>query len=968
MLKKEILLFVSIIHLSLLHGQNLAYEKYTSKNGLVSDRVTSIAQDDKGFMWFGSFFGISRYDGNKFEKIELPEQQKNKYVNCLLSAHGKMYAGFLFGGGLAEYDNGKVKAYFNPEKGANNEFVCMSDNGNGSLVLVSSTGEVYTFKDGKFTCLLKLSLKPGVYPRQILKDRDGTYWIATEQGLYLVPSPYNLLHTYFTDEFVYSLKNHKGEMWFCRTNGKRTLVQKTSSNPVTAEPIYTSPHMKPIHFSGRKDAGFWQLDFQKGLIDFNKDKNNAYKIPLDPTTNISCIFQDREHNIWIANDPGVFKISNFNIRTYLFEETAAAGGALSFQNNSTLWASNSKALYTVRDNGMNKNLTSLGHPDYYSLLHFDRQGFLWIGFWERGILRTEWQNGKLISKKYLSSFKGEPTKAKTATEDSKGNVWLAGSNGLYRVNNGEIKEKFYPLNAGGHPAFVNTITIDEKNTMLWLGDNALGVIGVKYELQPDGQCKYATKVYITAKQGLKDEFVRSILFDENKTLWVGTRYGGIYKIESRNGKYLVSDCNKEAGLSCTRIADIKGDAEGVWFATCDGIYRYSYETKNWSHLNTSDGLLNAEVYSIAIDPKRQSVWALSAQGLTQFQINNKKKSVPPLINLTAINVLGKPDTTALLQQQRVRYSSSRNSIGFTFAGASFLDEKKVSYKYILEGYDDEWSAPSMNNSVHYASLPAGKYTFRVMAANAKGEWSEQPAVFGFEIVMPFYKRTWFLFLSFSALVLMVYFIRVQQLKQKYKIDKLRLNIARDLHDDIGSTLGSINILTKTATRKLNKQVVQDEMSPIFEKIGRSAEDTLDAMDDIVWSINPDKDKLEDLIIRMREFVIPLCEAKNIELDFAAEGNKEQVLPMNFRRNVFLIYKEAVYNILKHSQATAVKISLETGHRFAMKINDNGKGFVEKPTQRNGLKNMRNRVKEINGDLEISSSSGGSELIFSAPIR
>lgn len=969
MLKKKLLLFLTCFYFSALHGQNLAYEKYTSKNGLVSDRITAIAQDEKGFMWFGSYFGISHYDGNKFEKIDLPAQQKNKYVNCLLSAHGKMYAGFLFGGGLAEYDNGKVKAHFNSEKGASNEFISMTDDGSGGLVLVANTGDIYAFRNGRFKLLTTLPLKPGIFSRQIQKDRSGRYWITAEQGLFILAPPYQTAKLYFKNEFVYSLSVQNNEIWFCRTNGKRTLIQKTKSDPLQAQLLYSSPHMKPVLFSGMKAAGFWQLDFQKGLLDLSSAQKTFYKIPLDLTTDINCIFEDREGNVWIANEPGVFKISNFNIKTYLFEETAAGGGALSFQNDSILWASNSKALYTIAGNTMSKNFKHPGRYDYYALIHFDRQKNLWLGYWEGSVFKTGWKNGELVYSRDFSNFKGKPTKAKTVTEDSKGNLWMAGSNGLYHVKDHKIIDTFHPPNINGQPSFINSITIDESNRMLWLGDNALGVIGVKYELLPDGKSRYQTKVYITAKDGLKDEFIRSVFFDANKTLWAGTRFGGIYKIENRNGKYIVTDCNREAGLSCTRVTDIKAEGtNAVWFATCDGIYRYSHETKLWSHFNTSDGLLNAEVYSVAVDPGGQSVWALSAQGVTQFQTDTKKKSVPPLINLTSISVLGKTDSNAFLQRKRVQYSSSQNSIGFSFAGASFIDEKRVSYKYILEGYDEEWNAPSMNNSVQYASLPAGKYSFKVIAANAKGEWSTEPAVFEFEIVVPFYKRTWFFFLSFSVLVLIVYFIRVQRLKQKYKIEKLRLNIARDLHDDIGSTLGSINILTKTAARKLNKQVVQEEMSPIFEKIGRSAEDTLDAMDDIVWSINPDKDKLEDLIIRMREFVIPLFEAKNIEVDFVAEGNKEQVLPMNFRRNVFLIYKEAVHNILKHSQATDVKIRLQTGHQFVMKISDSGKGFVDEPTQRNGLKNMHNRAKEVSGDLRIHSSSSGTELVFTASIR
>jgi len=126
-MKKATLFFLFCIHLLMLAAQTFPYEKYTSKNGLISDRITAIAQDESGFIWFGSFFGICRYDGRKFEKMELPAQQRNKYVNYLLAANGKMYAGFLFGGGLAEYDHGEVNAYFiaGKDSATANEFTCM---------------------------------------------------------------------------------------------------------------------------------------------------------------------------------------------------------------------------------------------------------------------------------------------------------------------------------------------------------------------------------------------------------------------------------------------------------------------------------------------------------------------------------------------------------------------------------------------------------------------------------------------------------------------------------------------------------------------------------------------------------------------------------------------------------------------------------------------------------------------------
>ena len=257
-----------------------------------------------------------------------------------------------------------------------------------------------------------------------------------------------------------------------------------------------------------------------------------------------------------------------------------------------------------------------------------------------------------------------------------------------------------------------------------------------------------------------------------------------------------------------------------------------------------------------------------------------------------------------------------------------------------------------------------------MSANAKGQWSEKPATFEFEIILPFYKKPWFIFLLVTVASSIIYFIRLHRLRNRFKIESLRLTIARDLHDDIGATLGSINILSKTATRKLENTAAQQEISSIFEKIGNSSENTLEAMDDIVWSINPDKDKLEDLTIRMREYAIPLFEAKSISFHFTTDGDPEQTISMNLRRNLFLIYKESIHNILKHSGATQVDISLQLLHQhIKLTVHDNGKGFDSNAvSKRNGIKNLNRRAINSKGSLTIQSSDTGSCISFVGPIR
>lgn len=380
--------------------------------------------------------------------------------------------------------------------------------------------------------------------------------------------------------------------------------------------------------------------------------------------------------------------------------------------------------------------------------------------------------------------------------------------------------------------------------------------------------------------------------------------------------------------------------------------------------------MNAEIFSLAVDEKNSRLWAAGTEGVSELKIGEKIQDLPPLVNLIDITVLGRSDTSALYSSAPKKYEYNQNSIGFVFAGASFIDEKQIKYKYTLQGYDKNWSEPAITNNVNYASLPPGKYIFKVLAANVKNQWSSHPAIFEFEIIMPVYKRPWFIVMLIIIALFIIYAIRLQRLKQRYKIEKLRLNIAGDLHDDIGSTLGSINLLSKTATRRLDQNQSGEDISLIFQKIGQSAENTLEAMDDIVWSINPEKDKVEDLILRMREFAIPLLEAQNISFSFNVKGKSEIALPMNLRRNLFLIFKEAIHNILKHSKAGKVDIKLNTHHNlFLMEILDNGKGFnTELPSSRNGVKNMHRRAEAIGGALQINSSKGYTSILFTAPIR
>ena len=602
----------------------------------------------------------------------------------------------------------------------------------------------------------------------------------------------------------------------------------------------------------------------------------------------------------------------------------------------------------------------------------DPQSKIWVVRWDEGIWRNTLTKETFTSSQYFSVVPKGKIAGGVLTRDALGNIWAGGVQGLFRFRNGKIMDRFVPTTKTGGALFLTNVVVDTLNQIIWMGDNALGVIKTRYRVNSDGIYSYNIEKYYGQNEGLKHTHIRSMLLDQSGVLWIGTRSGGVYRLQTNSDKSVVESFAPPGEFNCARITSIiEENNQAVWFASCDGVYRYNYTTKQWSHFTVSDGLLSSEVFSMWVDAPNKKLYALTEQGVSRIDLNYSRITPSPTVHLIQVNVLGKPDSSKLYQPGRHDFSSSQNSLGFVFVAGSFINEKKNQYRYMLEGYDDHWSNPVSTNSVNYASLPPGDYTFKVAASNAIGEWSKQPASFQFRITIPFYRRPLFIFGCIALAALLFYFIRVQRLKQRYEVEKLRLRIARDLHDDIGSALGSINLMSENANRKLSKSGVTEDVAVAFKKISHYAHTTLESMDDIIWSINPDKDRVGDLLLRMREFVIPLLEENNIDLDLKVNADDHARLPMILRRNLFLIFKEAIFNIAKHSAASKVLINLQINSRqLSLNFTDNGKGFDKSiSNQRNGLKNMKERADLLGGALRIDTKKGqGTEIVFECPIR
>jgi predicted RNA-binding protein Jag len=319
----------------------------------------------------------------------------------------------------------------------------------------------------------------------------------------------------------------------------------------------------------------------------------------------------------------------------------------------------------------------------------------------------------------------------------------------------------------------------------------------------------------------------------------------------------------------------------------------------------------------------------------------------------------KPDT-ALFGTAVTKFSHRENNLAFEFSSNSFRNEAKVLYSYqLMKGSQaSEWSNPQSIHSVSLVSLAPGSYTFRVKAMTGENLWSEKPAEYRFMIKAPYWTAWWFRLLAMALILTAIYLLYRFRIKQLKKVMAVRMKISRDLHDEIGSTLSGIGIISEMAKQQLEGEK-PGELKKSLEKISVHTGETLGKMSDIIWAINPLNDSFEKIISRLESYAKTIAHPLGIQVHVRATEEARQVnLDMQKRNNIYLICKEAINNAIKYSGAQQLFFMLEKNNQHIyITVKDDGKGFdSHRQFDGNGLKNMEARAKEMKASLNISSQN------------
>jgi two-component sensor histidine kinase/streptogramin lyase len=467
-------------------------------------------------------------------------------------------------------------------------------------------------------------------------------------------------------------------------------------------------------------------------------------------------------------------------------------------------------------------------------------------------------------------------------------------------------------------------------------------------------------------------------FIESKTglIWFGTQGGGINVFNPVTEKFKAF--TTKDGLPHNMVLSLVEDKKGNYWAGTGTIANISCFTPpddpfapgcriKFRNYDVSDGLPPNQLTKLSAycDDDGTLYFGTLGGGMISFHPDSLKDNdfIAP-VHITGFSLKNKlvtiNDSNSILKSP-IEYSKElllnyrQNIISFSFSALNFIHPEKNRYAYKLENYDDDWIyTDASRRFANYTNLNPGKYIFKVKGSNNDGFWNETPTELIIIITPPFWQTAWFKVLVALGLIGLAYAFYRYRVGQIILLQRIRNKIATDLHDDIGSTLNSISVYSEVA----KKDPARKDFA--LQMIGESSRKIIDSMSDIVWSINPENDSFDKIIFRMRSLTYNLLKVKKIDCSFKADESLNALkLPMQTRRNFYLIFKEALNNLVKYSHAARASVTLlHENRQVVLIVRDDGVGFdTSAKYNGNGLNNIRKRAGEINAVLNIESSAG-----------
>jgi signal transduction histidine kinase/ligand-binding sensor domain-containing protein len=992
----------------------LMVKAWSMADGLPHPSVTALAQTRDGYLWIGTLAGLVRFDGVQFKVFtpqNCPELPRSRIGRLFEGADGTLFITTERGGGLVALRGGKFEQLL----GAGNEqdeIVAALNTAAGNSLFVARSGALWQWASGRFSTVSTNRDFYPVSPRHVCeddqgrvwmlcgvdesrrlvrfdggkiqpivlsgdlagsriqalaKDAGGQIWLGTSRGLAAMRGdrfePVELPELGSNFNITDLIASQDGGLWVCGTNHwqRKYVAGRWASAASQISGVQTSLGLLGEDRWGNLGFGL----YPEGYVTVSPEGIVRKLDPQDglPGTTVSCYLADREGNEWLGLvDGGLVRLQPRRVSNLGESVLTTRVYSICEDQTGSIWVGTSAAgIY--RFHGTNTTHYGPGEmplTEVWSIFE-DSRSNLWVGTSSHGVY--QFRDGRFVP---IFDQSRISHRVNAIHEDRQGRIWFGHWGGLACYADGQLTRVAMPWLSDEYEVVV--IASDARDR-LWLGTKGAGLFCLQ-----DGKFTSYTKT-----NGLPSNLAWSLFVDRNDALWIGTADGGLSCLS--DGRFV--NFTPRDGLADQTVCHILEDSKRrFWFSSPHGVFsthrvgleafmRGESKTISCTTYGQSDGMLSAAC-TCAFQPagcKTRDGRLLfpTLKGVAVVHPDEVEVFIPPPPVFIEEVVIGE-EVRELSGPATLTVPPGRSRLEIRYTALNFSAPEKVRFRHRLEGLDSEWLNSGAKRVMDYSYLPHGRYRFEVQACNNDGLWSPQSASIELIILPHFWQTWWFIGAVLLAGAGGIAFTvrRVEKAKSKRRLEREkqarlveleRARIARDFHDDIGSDLTHVIVLSELLKGD-NTQPKEVEANAAM--IGNTARKAVRGLRTIIWAANPRADTLDSLVQYISQYCYELCEAASLpfRLDLPTEV---PALPLmaEVRHNLFMVVKEALHNVLKHAHASEVRLSLKLQEGFLeLRVEDNGRGFkvdAAAASQRCGLANMRHRMEAIGAALRIESS-------------
>ncbi len=960
---------------------------WQTEEGLPQNTVIAITQTRDGYIWIGTFGGLARFDGERFQNFQpnnTPSLSDGRISALFEDRDGVLWIGHD-SGKITRYYHGKFEA-FDARNPSREKVTAIGTDTSNTLWFLRQDGTLDSFP------ATPVSLKSRSDDHQancaLARGSAGQTWI-TINGVVsqlrdgkLVPINFGPARQ---SGFVMGIgAAADGALWVIRDGRVRKWGEghwREDRGPAPSRSNGTLTSVYELHDGtlavGTMDEGFYLIFADGRKLHF--DHSNGL-----PQNWVRSLYEDREGNLWVgagsggllAVRPTAFTVLNppdqWQGHTVL-SVAPAPDGALWIGTEGAGLYRYLHGAWTIYDGSR-----GIINPFVWSVAA-SPGGDIWAGTWGGGVYQLQGEN--FVPAAGFDAL-SVPVLALQYTEKNR-ILWAGTGSGLACLKENKVTWPF--RSPEGVTANVCALARDDHGGM-WFGLSEGGLI----RLAENKLTRFQKS------DGLSSNSVQCLLVDGD-VLWIGTPDGGLNRF--KNGHFSTIGINQ--GLASDVICHIEDDGRGyLWLSTHHGILRIAKTELNrcadgestsvsGQVYDRNDGLPTIEysggLQAAGCKTTDGRLWFTSSKGLVSVDpAHIQLNPVPPPVLIESLRVDAQLIETTDASAKGIQLAPDHQRLEFQYTALSLAAANKVLFKYQLVGVDKGWVNAGSKRTAFYSHLPPGDYRFQVIACNNDNVWNNTGAALAFS-VLPFYWQTWWFrgFAGLSALTLVGWTvrhethrrmqIRLEQLERERAIEAERARIAQDIHDDIGASLTRITMLSQSVGPDSKENAFA--ATEVLHSICDTTREVTRSLDEIVWAINPRHDTLDSLVSYMGKFAHDVLSAAQVRcrLDLPVEL-PPWPLTTQTRHNLLLAFKETLNNAVRHADATEVRVSLSLKpHGFSITIQDDGRGFNDSPAKNltspraiagNGLGNIHRRLAEIGGRCETSSKPGeGSCVTF-----